>query len=289
MKQFVKYFSWLFILLGVVSVVFIIVFIIHSTQKVADTRNDAAPSRRVYDYADVLTDSEEKELEMLIRESEEKIRCDLVLVTIDEPIIEQYGYTSNTDAAWNFSMMNYADDFYDNNNFGYDKIHGDGALLLDNQYLAGTSDSQAGSWLSTCGRVYKRFSSNMIDDVLDDVDRYIGYDPFMAYKAYVKSVTKKMLKDNDPFIPFPLVVIVPFIISAIFIATHLKNKEGDRTTTSNTYVEPNSIHFNVRTDELINSHITSVVISSGSSGGGGGGGGHRSSGGVSHGGGGHRR
>ena len=289
MKKLLKYYAWLFILLGIVTCVFVVVFIVHISQKTSQTRNTEAPDRRVYDYADVLTDEEELELEHIIHESEEKIKCDLVLVTINEPITYQYGYTDNSDAAWNFSMMNYADDFYDSHNFGYDKIHGDGALLLDNQYKAGTSESQAGSWLSTCGRVYRYFSSGMIDDVLSDVDAYIDSGYFKAYKAYIDSVTKKMLGTQQPAIPYFVFAVIPFVVAGIFIATHLKNKEGAKTTHATTYVSGNSIVFHVKTDELINKSVTSVRISSSSSGGSGGGGGHRSSGGVSHGGGGHRR
>ena len=35
---------------------------------------------------------------------------------------------------WSTAMRDLADNFYDYNNFGYDKVHGNGVLLLDNAY-----------------------------------------------------------------------------------------------------------------------------------------------------------
>ncbi len=290
MKQFFSYFKWLFITLAAVFVVFIIVLLICGPAGSGKTRkNHEAPTQRVYDYADKLTDEEEEWLENQIAESEAKIACDIVLVVIDEPVVEKYGYTTATDRHWNYSMMNYADDFYDQNNFGFDKVHGDGVLLLDNYYMEGTSQSQAGSWLSTCGRVYERYSTDMIDEVLDDVYfRLESSSAYWAYSCYVTSITREMSYRFN--IPWFVVICAPLLIAGIFIATHLKIKEGSRTTGANTYVESNSIKYNERSDQLIDKIVTSRVISTSSSGGGGGrGGGHRSSGGVRHGGGGRRR
>ena len=50
---------------------------------VVERSNMEAPSDRVYDYADVLTDAEEMELTKLISEAEKQCKCDIILVTID--------------------------------------------------------------------------------------------------------------------------------------------------------------------------------------------------------------
>ena len=62
---------------------------------------------------------------------------------------------------WSTAMRDLADNFYDYNNFGYDKVHGNGVLLLDNAY-----EGQKGSWLSTCGNVYDYFGDYEIDQAL---------------------------------------------------------------------------------------------------------------------------
>lgn len=290
MKQYFSYFKFWFIILGIMAVLTGVVSIMNNMGSYS-RKNSEAPSRRVYDYADVLSDSEENKLEKLIAKREVKIGCDIVLVTIDESLYEKYGYTEDTDENWEDCMMNFADDFYDENNYGFNRVHGDGVLLLDNWY-----QGEKGSWLSTCGRVYEHYTYYMIDDVLDAVYAKVESSPYQAYRAYIETVYKEMsgktAKIELKILPL---FLISFVAAAIFIMLHLKTKAGTKTTAMSTYVENGSIRFNVKRDDLVNKFVTSRVIprnTGGSSGGSsrsGGSGGHRSSGGVSHGGGGRRR
>ena len=298
MKRYFKYFWWLFLILGIVAAVYIGLLVMHSCLDKGYVRNNTeAPAQRVYDYADKLTDEEEDSLEDLIAKRENEIGCDLVLVIIDEPILTYCGYTDpadNTQSNWEECMMNYADDFYDQNQFGYNAVHGDGALLLDNWYKVGTAESQGGSWLSTCGRVYDHYSYAMINRVLDDIYDLVDVSPYRAYKSYVENVYREMSGNGGDklSIPWYIILLLSVIATGTFISIHLKNLEGKKTTASTTYVEQNSVVYHEKKDELVNSFVTSHVISSDSSGGGhssGRAGGHRSGGGVSHGGGGRRR
>ena len=306
MKKYFKYFRWLFLVTGITAAVYAGLLIMHAcVDGTYQRKNLEAPVQRVYDYADKLTDQEEASLEKLIQKRQEmilhqlpevldQIGCDLVLVIINEPILT-YGNgeepLANTNENWEYCMRNYADDFYDQNGFGYDKVHGDGALLLDNWYKAGTSESQAGSWLSTCGKVYDRYSISMINRVCKDVYDLSEDSPYKAYKSYVENLYQDMSGKSRIQIPWYIILALTVIGTVTFIRIHLKNLEGRKTTASSTYVEKNSVIYHDRRDELINSFVTSHAISSGSSGGGhsGGGGGHVSGGGVSHGGGGMRR
>lgn len=293
MKQYFSYFKIWFIILGVLAVITVVAT---GVKRLDSTRgNDQAPKERVFDYADVLTDSEEEQLRELIADREKRIGCDIVLVTINESVLERYGYTQNTDSNWEYCMQNYADDFYDEHKFGYNKsFEGDGVLLLDNWY-EGEYGSEKGSWLSTSGKIYQHYSSRMIDRVLDDVYNLVETSPYRAYRAYIEDIYREMSDDNDvasTMNPVALFIIA-LVVAAIFIATHLKVKEGVKTTVASTYVENGSIRFNVKKDQLVNKFVTSRVIQTSSGGGGsshsGGGGGHRSSSGASHGGGGRRR
>ncbi|MCH5275218.1 MAG: TPM domain-containing protein [Lachnospiraceae bacterium] len=295
MKQYFSYFKLIFIILGILVV---LVGCGTLMKYVTGGRsNYRAPEERVYDFADVLTDSEEDELRKLIADRERKIGCDIVLVTVNMSVLDYYGFTENTDANWEYGMETYADDFYDTNNYGYNvDFEGDGVLLLDNWY-EGENGSEKGSWLSTSGRVYRRFSSSMIDGVLNDVDDLVEVSPYRAYRAYVEDIYRQMSNKNNSLVsllsPFGL-FIISMIVAAVFILTNLKTKEGTKTTVASTYVENGSIHFNEKSDKLVNKFVTSRVIQTSSGGGGGsghsgGGGGHHSSSGASHGGGGHRR
>lgn len=294
MKQYFSYFKWLFIPLGILAVITGIATAVHafSAQEGYVRKNLDAPSQRVYDYADVLTDTEEEKLEALIAKREAQTGCDIVLVVIEESVLDKYGYTANTDSNWEKAMMRYADDFYDLNDFGYNKVHGDGVLLLDNWY-EGSLGSEKGSWLSTCGKVYHRYSSYMIDEVLDDVYYTLNRDrdnAYAAYKTYIENIYREMSgKEYQISLSPMLLFVISLVVAGIFIAVHLKSKEGKKTTTASTYVENGSVKFHESRDELINKFVTKRVIQSDSGGGSrGGGGGHISSSGVSHGGGGRR-
>ena len=290
MKKYLSYFKVMFNILFVLGCITAVLGVRYFLSRTGfERKNDTAPKERVYDYADVLTDEEEDDLRTLIGTVENEIGADLVIVTINESVLEKYGYDYNTDYAWEFCIESYADDFYDNNNYGYNKIHGDGALLLDNWY-EGELGSEKGTTFSTCGRLVDAYTDYMVDEVLDDVYDWVESDPYRAYKSFVENVREDMLYEiQGVSIPVFAVLAVSVVVAGIYIAVHLKVKEGKKTTVPSTYVSEGSIHFHVRTDDLINRYVTSRVIQTSSSGSGGGSGSRTSSGGVRHGGGSRRR
>lgn len=279
-KQYFHYFRFWFIGIGI-----LLAFVLAGTLlngMVKESRgNTQAPEKRVYDYADVLSDAEEIQLEEYISSCENRSHIDLVLVTVSEDM-------EALDYSWENAMMNYADDFYDDNLFGYNKVHGDGALLLDNWY-----EGQEGSWLSTCGSVYHKFSNYDIDRVLDKVYFRIDTSPYEAYKAYVDETCRLMdAYSAGVSIPWLAIVFLPIIVAVVFALSHLKQKKAEDTTKANTYVQDGKARVNVKSDNFIRKNVvTRRIETSSSSGGGhrGGGGGHVSRSGVSHGGGGRRR
>lgn len=291
MKQYFSYFKYLFIILGVaVLVTGVATGVRYATGRHVRSNYDC-PQERVYDNAGVLTDKEEENLRKQIAKAEIKTGCDIVLVTIDESVLDYYGFTENTDYNWEQAMRAYADDFYDENNYGFNEIHGDGVLLLDNWY-----EGEKGTWLSTCGKAYMKYSTRMIDNVLDEVYDLVEISPYYAYSRYVKNIGTDMGGGQNIRLGLLTCIVVALIPSVVFVLMHLKPAEGKKSVTAQTYVEGGTPLMKVRADELINKTVTSRVIqtdSGGSSGSrsssSGGGGGHSSSGGVSHGGGGRRR
>ncbi|MBE5883962.1 MAG: TPM domain-containing protein [Lachnospiraceae bacterium] len=283
-KQYFKYFRVWFAGLGCLLLMGAV--IIGGKLMKSDTTertNEDSPQERVYDYADVLTDAEEEKLREYIAECEAEAQIDIVLVTVEEDM-ESLGY------SYDSAMTNYADDFYDYGQFGYDRVHGDGVLLLDNWY-----EDQEGSCLSTCGSVHDEFGDYEIDRVLDEVYYTVGNNPYKAYRNYVTMVTDYMTSGSvGASIPWWAIVIVPVIAALIFAFTHLKQKAADTTTTSSTYVAGGRPDIKVRRDDFIRKNVVTrrIETSSSSSGSGhrsGGGGSHRSSSGVRHGGGVRRR
>ena len=288
-KRYLKYFSVWMIIAAIALLVFGVMKLTHKEEAVVknERHNSQAPSQRVYDYAEVLTSSEEQKLEELIAKYEAESECDLVLVTIDQAV-------GLSDSEWTNTMVNLADDFYDQNAFGYDQPHGDGAVLVDNWYHAGQDDSQAGAWLSTSGKLEYAIGESEENRVWDALDAGLEISAYEAYARAIKRIAYYGMPDGagEPIqIPWAVVVIVPAIIAAIYAGVNMKQAPGKDTTTSTTYVPGGRGNMNVQRDDFIRKNVTKVKIetSSSRSGGGGSYGHHTSSGGFSHGGGGHRR
>ncbi|MBE5864143.1 MAG: TPM domain-containing protein [Lachnospiraceae bacterium] len=289
-KRYFKYFSVWMIIAAIAVLIFGVMKLTHKEEVVtANERNNSqAPSQRVYDFAEVLTSSEEQKLEELIAKYEVQSECDLVLVTIDQAV-------GVSDSEWTNTMVNLADDFYDQNAFGYDQPHGDGAVLVDNWYHAGQSDSQAGAWLSTSGKLEYAIGPSEENAVWDALDAGLDISAYEAYARAIKKIAHYGKTDgaSEPIqIPWAVVLIVPTIIAAIYAGANMKQAPGKDTTTPMTYVPGGKANMNAQRDDFIRKSVSKVKIetsSSSRSGGGGSYGHHTSSGGFSHGGGGHRR
>ena len=294
-KQYFSYFKIWFIVAAVLMVIAIFGVVKFYASVNSERTNTEAPTERVYDYADVLTDEEEKDLRSYIAVAEERAKCDIVLVTINKPVegpeIADMGYRYND---WELNMRDLADDFLDENHYGYNKgFEGDGVLLLDNWY-----EGQAGSWLSTSGEVFEQMGDYEIDELLDRVYRYIENDELKAYKAYVDYIESLMTSRYEAVALMGTGVVGSLFISAIvaiiFVCAKLNYKEGTVTVTKDTYVEGNE-RVRERRDQFLRKHTTHRRIPRNTSSGGGRssshsrGGSHRSSSGARHGGGGRRR
>lgn len=293
-KQYFKYFAGWFVVAGILLVVTVGAFIVKSIGTKSDAHNNSeAPVERVYDYADVLTAQEEKDLSNYIAEKEAYGTLDIVIVTLDQPM-------GISDYEWENNMMNYADDFYDAGKFGWNKPDGDGVCLVDNWY-EDENGSQKGSWLSTAGKMIETIGPTEEYAVFDAMDRYIESNPYKAYCAAVDELADYGKfgygdQGGDPTW-FCLAFIVPFIVAGIYAAVNLSQSKAKDTTVAGTYVENGQMNVCSKSDQFIRKSVSSYRVSSSSSGGGGGsshrGGGsrgsHRSSSGRSHGGGGRRR
>lgn len=282
MKQYFSYFKiWLIVLVCMAAVTGMA-----AAKQYIDTNgtrgNRKTGEERVFDYAKVLSEEEEEKLEALIAKREKQIGSDFVVVTINEALTAQYGDMGHY--YWESAMRNYADDFYDGHDFGYNTTGGDGSLFLYNFH-----ESERGAWFSTGGKVYEHFSEEDVEDVLDAFYEKIKESPYLAYRAYIESVYREMSGRNN-WVMKILVVAVPLLVCVFFISANIKPKAGEKTVTSRTYVNGGKAKMKDERDIFLRRSISQrrIETSSGGSGRSGGGGGHRSSGGFSHGGGGRR-
>ena len=120
---------------------------------------------KIYDFADLLTDSEENLLYKEATEFISQYNMDLVLVTIDD------NHTTPRE---------FADDFYDYNFFGINDTH-NGVLVLidmDNREV----------YISTTGEAILMYNDNRIDSILDDMIYYMKNGAY--YNAFDEYYTK---------------------------------------------------------------------------------------------------
>ena len=239
---------------------------------------------KVYDFADLLTESQEELIYEKIQTFIKTYNMDLAVVTIN--------YNNK------YSEVEYADDFYDYNDFGLNE-HNDGLLFLIDM-------DNRGYYISTTGEAIRMYDDNRIDGTLDYIESYIRNGNY--YEATVSFINKisdyasngipssnknSYIDSNGDIvyvkkISILMSVIVSGIITGIVILILVnKNKMIKKAENATKYIDKNNINITLKSDQFVTTHTTFVVISSSSSGGGGSST-HRGSSGISHGGGGRR-
>ncbi len=289
MREYFRYFKWIYIILAVLGIIVALLNVGHwGIARVANyqrTNKECTTEQRVFDHGDVLTEKQEKKLEELIAKREKQTGCDIVLITLNESL-KEYARGIEPGVRYSEFVRVYAEQFWEENGFGYDRPDGDGVVLVDNWFRE--DDGSIYTWLCTTGKAKEAYSAAQIDHILDNVYRYVEKDPYRAYKTYINDFYHDMLGVNvfSLYVPGYIPWLVGIVLAVIFTACNWRSKRGKKTTTAVTYVAGGKPVFQVRKDRFIRKTVTQRKIqrSSGGSGGsgGGGGGGH-------HGGGGHSR
>lgn len=290
-NQFFKFFRVWFIIIGILLIIAVAMSCITRMADNGSRGNMNAPSERVYDEAGILSAEEEERLRSQIDKVEKRLHMDIVIVTIDQPMEGQEAMRQQDAVSpWLEDVMEaYADNFWDDNHYGYNKSYeGDGVILVDNVYEG------QGYWqLSTSGKAERALGNYDIDRLLDVVDRYYDYSPYRGYSEFVDALADRLDSHGSAPLPWILVVVAPVIVALVFAAGNLKQSKAKDTTAVNAYVVGGKPVMNSQKDEFIRKHVATrrIQTSSGSSGGSrssGGGGHHTSRSGASHGGGGRR-
>jgi len=223
---------------------------------------------RLVDDADLLKDNEKEEIEERLDEISEKYEIDVVIVTVD-----------STDRK---SPMDFADDYFDYNGYGYGSDR-DGILLL-------ISMEERDWWISTSGKAIDIFSDSFIESMGDSIVDYLA-------DEYYSDAFNTFIDDCDYYIngelngyPFNYVFTIIFSLIAglivALIATGImkgKLKSVRFQNAAGNYIKKGSMVVSVSRDLYLYKTVRRVArpksnSSSGST--------HRSSSGRSHGGGG---
>ena len=241
------------------------------------------PSLKIYDYAQELSPTEEKDLKKLVDNYIENYNMDMVLVTV------KY-HTKN-------STKQYAQDFYDYNGFGIGDTNDGILFVIDFTY--GNRNIE----IVTTGEAIKMYDDYRINKILDDITYKKDTSYYNWFKIFiddassfakdgVPSSNKHVYIDkygNPEIFPWPFIIITSLIVPTIVIIILIfKNRMVRKHVNANFYINENSLNITTRSDKFITTHTTSVRINDSSSSGGriGGSSVSRGSSGVSHGGGG---
>lgn len=315
MKKVLKSLKWLYILLAFIVVLLGICLIRRTAGKTYESKSDAITTRRVFDYADKLTDSQEKELEELIAKRQKQTGYDIVLVTVNtdlsdydavdklkifnrpySDIMNSYqGYVYEND----FYYIAYEEDYAKQNEYMFQRAMWDEYQFGFNGHQYGVFDEGKGvifvdnwfnenTWFGTAGdskltNFYEKNEAEASWHMLDLVGDFVVVDPFLAYKIYVETFYYDMtgIIPFNTYISYEWPLVAALILAIIWLIVKARVTKAKDTTTSRTYVNGSPV-INRQSDIFVNKFVTKRTISS-SSGGGHGGGGHGGHGG--HGGG----
>ena len=215
---------------------------------------------KIYDFSDILTDEEEKELKVKIDELIEKYKMEVIILTYDYP------YDKDSDNSY------FASDFYDFNDFGLDFDNYSGVLLFRNTY-----ESDPYYDMFSFGKAQLRFYDSRMSDILDDiyisirsknylegfnrwltdVDLYSNYEELKNY--HLDEMGHLVIERKfNPLILMNLVITT--IITVIFISINVKkNKMVKLAAEASLYLNKQTFNLQESEDRLIHSHVSSYV------------------------------
>lgn len=247
-------------------------------------------SEKIYDFSDILSESDEYYLKGLIDDFYETTGFDLIILT------ESFYNLDDDDNG------DYAQDFYDYNDFGIDDKYYSGVVIFRNTY---PGYPWYGVYSFGEAQYYypAEYSDNRLNYTLDDVySDMVAGNYRTAMSQIISDLTDYYYQGKEPgmedyeldkdgmlihtFEP-PIVVALglSLVITWIYIGSKVKkNKMVFLPRYAHDYLDRSSLMYSNRSDILYDSRTTHYTVSSSSGGGGGGGRSYSSSRGSSGGG-----
>jgi uncharacterized protein len=195
-------------------------------------------TEKVYDFADVFTEKQEKALYKKIKNYIKFNNMDMAIVTISE---------NNKNSA-----MDYADDFYDYNDFGIGDER-DGILMLIDM------DTRE-VWISTTGKAMMVYDSYTIDKMLDGIFRKSPLtDSYWCAKKFV-SVSFYYNKKQLIFSVLGCMLIAGAITFIVIKVQCDKHKTVYKKFSGEDYLQKGSFILDINTDRYITTRRARVMI-----------------------------
>lgn len=210
----------------------------------------AEDAPRLVDEADLLSDSEETELRDKLDEISERQKVDLVVVTVD--------------SLEGKSPVEYADDFYDYNGYGFGDEY-DGVLFLISMEERDWYISTAGYGITAITDAGREYISEKFLEDLSDGEYGAAFTTFAELcDAFITQAREGNPYDvgNLPKEPFPflmnlaIALIAGFILS--FIVTSVmrgKLKSVHSQSVADSYIKRDSMHLTKQSDLFLYRHV----------------------------------
>lgn len=202
MAKYFKYFKIPFIITAVIVVICVGIRIASNGPKEC-TNDDSLLDHNVYNYANNLSSSQERELEEIIEKVEQQTGIDIAVVTLNESL-EGLGYDggySSKTHDYDMWVKGYAETFGYENNMGYDYPGGSYVVFVDNIYRE-PSTGRVDSWMVANGTAGNLITNAEHEEILDialaDLNDYSTKDDyFKAYSKVVKLIPKYSSSASD--------------------------------------------------------------------------------------------
>ena len=228
-------------------------------------------NNKIYDFADVLSESDESELKSLIDGFINETGLDFVFVSIDMP------YTNDSENE------DYSSNFYDYNDYGLNNENYGGIIFVRNNY-----ESDRYYTATIFGEAQLYCDTNDLDIILDDIYSYISsgnikegvsffihqfknkYD--LGYEEDEKYIDENgtLVVNKKYSLPYFTSILSGGLISLLtMLGLVKKNKMVTKANNANDYLIKSSVEYINKSDKMISTITTHHHISSGSSMGGG--------------------
>lgn len=274
---------------GLVFSILLSVILLFIPQNIYADESNNEDLKRVVDYADLLTDSQEEKLEKSIKEVRDKYNQDIVFVF--------------TDDLGGQEIEAYADDFFDYNGYGYGPDSSGILFVVDM--------NRRETYISTCGESISTFTDYGCDYVLDKVTKHLGDGNYNGAVNEFKKLCEDFMEQYTTGEPYDynnpvggkrkniigiIIGEIVVLLSGLIGATSKTSAQVasmnrvQNVVRASNYLADSKPEITVSDSTLISTHVVKHAISTSSSSSGyrGGSTTHRSSSGRSHGGSTHR-
>lgn len=212
--------------------------------------SDVDLSLKVYDYANLLDESEERLLHKKATAYIDKTNFDMVIVTI-----------SNNERG---SAANFASDFYDYNNFGFDDEYSGILYLID-------MDNRE-VFIDVSGKAIDVYNDSTLDSMLDEIYEDVSNeDYYESCVSFINDASDNFsnidVRENKVNwgLSFIVALGVPTLIVSVMISSHKTIKLAGA---ANDYINRKDTKIGVAKDTFLTKNIAKVCIQTHSSSGG---------------------